>query len=370
MKKPACWTVFLCLLYASISWTTQAETRPRNVILMIGDGMGLAQVTMARLSKGTSTALRMDAMKVAALVFTHSANSLITDSAAAGTALASGFKANNGMISVLPDGKVVETFLEAAQKRRKSVGLVTTTTITHATPASFGAHVSSRAGEADIAPQYLEKKIDVLLGGGRAFFLPKSAGGSKREDSRDLLQEARAAGYAVVDTREGMTAVRQGKLLGLFQMSYLTTEAPEPSLAEMTGKALELLSPDKDGFFLMVEGGQIDSRCHAQDAAGAIKQTLDFDVAIGKALEFARKDGRTLVIVTADHETGGLTLIAPEAGSKEKIRPNWGTKDHSGINVPLLADGPGAVQFQGVMDNTEIPRKLAVLWRLAGFAAR
>ncbi|MDO8684724.1 MAG: alkaline phosphatase, partial [Armatimonadota bacterium] len=272
---------------------------PKNVILMIGDGMGVAQVTLARLSLSESSRpLNMDSMKYAALVKTCSADSIITDSAAAGTALATGHKTNNGMICILPDGKPVQTILEAAEKIGKATGLVTTTTITHATPASFGSHVESRGSEADIAPQYLINSIEVLLGGGRMFFIPKSQEQSKREDDRDLLAEAKTVGYTVVDSRDGLLSADGNRLLGLFEMGSLTTESPEPSLAEMTAKAIDILSKDKDGFFLMVEGGQIDWKCHANDVPGTVKQTLDFDAAIGKVLDFARKRGDTLVIVT------------------------------------------------------------------------
>jgi len=329
---------------------------PRNVILMIGDGMGVAQISLARLSLGSSSQpLFMDTLPYAALVQTQSANAVVTDSAAAGTALATGYKTNNGMISVLPDGTPVETILERAMKLRKSVGLVTTTTITHATPAAFGAHVTSRGDEGDIAIQYMEKKIDVLLGGGRAMFAPKTSKGG-----RDLLGDAERAGYVVVDSRDGLLSARGSKLLGLFQDGALTTDPPEPSLAEMTEKAIEILSADRDGFFLMVEGGQIDWRCHDNDRVGAVKQLLQFDLAVGKALEFARGREDTLVIVTADHETGGLAITGKDSVS-------WGTKGHSGVAVPLFAYGPGAESFSGVLDNTDVPRRIAKLWNVKRF---
>lgn len=329
---------------------------PRNVILMIGDGMGVAQISLARLSLGSSShPLFMDTLPYAALVQTQSANAVVTDSAAAGTALATGYKTNNGMISVLPDGTPVETILERALKLRKSVGLVTTTTITHATPAAFGAHVNSRGDEGDIAIQYLEKKIDVLLGGGKAMFAPKSSKGG-----RDLLAEAERAGYTVVESREALLSAKGSKLLGLFQDGALTTESPEPTLAEMTEKAIQTLCTDRDGFFLMVEGGQIDWRCHDNDRVGTVKQVLQFDLAVGKAMEFARGRADTLVIVTADHETGGLAITGNDSIS-------WGTKGHTGVTVPLFAYGPGADRFSGVLDNTDVPNIIAELWAVKQF---
>lgn len=339
---------------------------PKNVIVMIGDGMGVAQVTLARLSLSESSPpLNMDSMKYAALVKNQPTDSLITDSAAAGTALATGHKTNNGMISVLPDGTPVQTILEASAKIGKATGLVTTTTITHATPASFDAHVQSRGSEAEIANQYVASKIYVLLGGGKTFFIPKSQEQSRRGDDRDLLAEAKSAGYAVVDSREGMMSAGGSKLLGLFQMGALTTEPPEPSLAEMAAKAIDILSKDKDGFFLMVEGGQIDFKCHANDAVGTVKQTFDFDAAVGKALDFARKRGDTLVVVTADHETGGLSIVYPNKNSGVRFKAAWAATGHSACTVPLFADGPGADRFTGVLDNTDVPKRIAEIWNIS-----
>ena len=358
--------ILIALIILTLFTPLYAAQAPKNMILLIGDGMGPAQVTLARLS--SDKPLNMDTMKFGGLVKTQSADSTITDSAAAGTALATGFKTNNGMISTLPDGAEVQTILEAAQKIRKATGLVTTVTITHATPAVFGSHIASRKGEADIAPQYLEKKIDVLLGGGRMFFVPKSQDQSKREDERDLIAEAKSAGYTYVDTREGLLLGKGSKLLGLFQMSSLTTNLPDPSLAEMAEAAIKTLSANKDGFFLMVEGGQIDYRSHDNDGPGTVKQMMDFDAAVGKALDFARSKGNTLVIVTADHETGGLTIIYPDKDSGEKFKTAWSTKGHSACNVPLLAEGPGAESFGGALDNTDVPKRIAEVWGIKGFA--
>jgi alkaline phosphatase len=157
-------------------------------------------------------------------------------------------------------------------------------------------------------------------------------------------------------------------VLGLFEQDGLTTNAPEPTLAEMAETAMNLLASDRDGFFLMVEGGQIDWQCHANNADGAIKQAKDFDAAVGKALEFAKNRGDTLVVVTADHETGGLTIVYPDAGSTAKFATKWTTLGHSGCNVALFAYGPGAESFRGLIDNTDIPKKFANLWKISDFA--
>lgn len=347
-----------------------AGQAPKNIILMIGDGMGFGQVTLARLSLDESSApLSMDSMRYTAFVKTHSADATVTDSAAAASACATGFKTNNGMISTLPDGTPADTILEIAKILGKSTGLVTTTAITHATPAAFGAHVKSRKSEADIAGQLLANRIDVLLGGGRMFFVPKSQEQSKREDERDLLAEAKSFGYAVVDSRDGMLSVKGTKLLGLFEMGALSISSAQPSLAEMTARGIEILSKDDEGFFLMVEGGQIDWACHRSDGPGTVKQMFDFDAAIGKALDFARKHADTLVVVTGDHETGALAIVYPDKDSNARFKINWGTTGHSGTNLPLFADGPGAHLFTGVLDNTDVPKKFAELWGIKGFGS-
>jgi len=356
----------LIVLAVAAVMPAQAAESPKNVILLIGDGMGPAQVSLARLS--LQSPLAMDSMQYAGFVKTQSANSTITDSAAAGTALATGFKTNNGMISTLPDGKQVQTILEAAQKMGKAVGLVSTVTITDATPAAFASHAATRKSMADIAPQFLEKKVDVILGGGKGYFIPKSQPDSKREDERDLTSEAKSADYVYVDTRDGLLSAKGAKLLGLFANSSMSTEPPQPTIAEMAEKAISILSTDKDGFFVMIEGGQIDYACHANDAAEAVKQILDFDAAVGKALDFARTHPDTLVIMTADHETGGMTIIYPTKGSAARFKVAFSTTGHTACNVPLLAFGPGADRFSGVLDNTDIPKRIAQLWGIRGFA--
>lgn len=357
----------LILMVAMAFVPANAAQGPKNVILMIGDGMGPAQVSLARLDSGKP--LSMDSMPVAGFAKTQSANSVVTDSAAAGTALATGHKTNNGMISTLPDGKTtVETVLEAAHKMGKATGLLTTVAITDATPAAFGSHVPARKDQPRIAPQFL-KKVDVILGGGRQFFVPQSQAGSKRTDNTDVIAQAKADGYVYVDTREGLLSAKGTEILGLFEDAEMTTEAPEPTLAEMSDKAISVLSKDKDGFFVMIEGGQIDRKCHANDAKGAVKQTLDFSDAVRRALDFARKNGNTLVVVTADHETGGLTLLGSEEGGST-ITPNFATNHHSACNVPVFAYGPGAAEFAGVLDNTDIPKRIAKLMGVKGFATK
>jgi len=356
--------------------------RVRNVILCIGDGMGLSQVAMASAkATGPGGKLHMERLPVAGTVRTYSASSRVTDSAAAGTAMATGVKTKNGMIGVDPDERAYLTLLEAAQAKGMPTGLVATSAITHATPASFAAHIRSRKMETKIAEQLIANKVNVLFGGGREFFLPKSHPKSGRKDDLDLIARAQEAGYEVIETASELRSSRGPHLLGLFQLEALTTAESEPSLALLAVKAIQVLRhaclesnarDGKPGFFLMIEGSQIDWACHDNDAVEAIRQTLLFDQAIEAAVDFALRDGRTLVVVTADHETGGLTLTG--SGNEEKgdadLTAHWSTKGHTGTPVPLWAIGPGAAHFAGVQDNTDIPKKIAQLLSLRPFPKR
>ncbi len=342
------------------------SARVRNVIFLIGDGMGLSQVALARMKAiGVEGKINMQLLPVQGLIRTHSANKLVTDSAAAGTALACGIKTDNGMIGMTPDQKPFCSILELAQAKGMATGLVVTSTISHATPASFGSHVKSRKMEPEIAEQLLGNRINVLFGGGRKYFLPKSDPDSGRKDDRNLLAEAADAGYTVIETANQLRWVHGPNVLGLFQLDGLTTISPEPMLADMTKKAISILSETVSdsrkygrGFFLMVEGSQIDWACHANNPKACVRQVLLFDEAVRTAVDFALADGHTLVVVTADHETGGLTI--PEGSLKgTDAKAHWSTGGHTASPVPVYAIGPKSQRFGGVYDNTEIPLKIA-----------
>ncbi len=360
-------TLGICVLLFAV--TASAGQTPKNIILLIGDGMGTGHVTLARLAaQAEGKFLAMDSMRIGGMIHTRAANVLVTDSAAAGTALATGWKTNNGMISILPDDTEVETIAEAAQSLRKSAGIVTTSAVTDATPAVFAAHVDARAQQPEIARQMLAHNLNVMFGGGRANFIPQSQQGSKRKDEIDLLAQARQAGYTVIGSREQLIQLTSpGKVIGLFEMGELTTEAPEPTIAELTEKAMAILSQNRNGFFLMVEGGLIDKRAHSNDAAGVVKQAREFDAAVGVALAFAARQKDTLVVVTADHETGGLAVMPPSAGSPQPWTAAWISKNHSANDVPLLAEGPGAADFGGEHDNTDVAKIMARLWKVSDF---
>lgn len=361
----------------SAPYPLTSAKRVKNVIFCIGDGMGISQVAMASGAvDGPGGKLYIERLPVSGLVRTYSANSRVTDSAAGGTALACGIKTNNGMLGMAPNAQKYVSILEAAKAKGMATGLVVTCTMTHATPASFASHVKSRSSEPQIAEQLIANKVDVLFGGGRKYFLPKSDPNSGRKDEIDVLAQAKEAGYTYIQTLDELRSVTDAPVLGLFQLDALKTVGPEPSLAFMTRKAIRLLrhvnlnSQDgKSGFFLMVEGSQIDWECHANNAPGSIRQTLLFDQAVEQAIDFAQRDGHTLVIVTADHETGGLTLLGGGNESKgdTSLVAKWSTKSHSGTPVGIWALGPGADRFEGVQNNTEIPAKIAQLLGIRPF---
>jgi alkaline phosphatase len=309
---PRLFTVLaLVCLHGAVGGTLRAEEKPRprntgvdNVILMIGDGMGPAQVSLARwvVHPSGTEPLFMETLPFLGTMTTHSADQIVTDSAAAATAMAAGVKVANHAVSVDGTGKPLVTVLEAARAAEFRTGLVTTTRITHATPAAFASHVPDRDMEKEIAAQLATSRIDVLLGGGARTF------------PEELLASFRTGGYSVVTDSGSLAGVKSGKLLGLFAASHMAYELDrpatlEPSLADMTAKALEVLggSPKKR-FFLMVEGGRIDHAGHSHDAASVAADTIAFDRAVEVAVAWANKRKRTLVVITADHTTGALAI--------------------------------------------------------------
>lgn len=300
---------------AASSATVSPDERPTNIILLIPDGFGPASATMARdyLRKYEGiSALALDSIQTGS-VRTFSTSSRVTDSAAGATAYATGHKTYNGAIAVDTLKQPVATILQAAERRGMATGLVATSRITHATPASFSAHVVERWMENEIAEQQLTSGADVILGGGKRHFLPSSVDGSRREDDRNLMDEAAAEGYQVVESRGDLMDITEGPVLGLFSMSHMDYEidrdpAKQPSLAEMTEKTLELLSADEDGYFVMIEGSRIDHAGHSNDAAAHLHDILAYNEAVAAALKYAERDGNTLVVSVSDHETGGLTL--------------------------------------------------------------
>lgn len=330
----------------------QAVAVPKNIILFIGDGMGSAQLTAAKYVRGE---LHMERCPVGGLATTHCTDKFVTDSAAGGTALATGYKTTYGTISQNPEGEPLKTALEVAEAQGKSTGLVATSSITHATPASFGAHVPTRGMEAEIATQLAAKEVEVLFGGGYGFFIPQSEKGSLRKDDTNVLATLEAW-MPVITTEEEFRALgTPQRIAGLFAPNGLSRVLEERiELAAMTAKAVEVLAQNKKGFFLMVEGSQIDWASHANDTDYILREMLDFDDAVGVGIDFAERDGNTLVIVTADHETGGFTILDGSVSSNAVTKTAFSTGGHSASMVPVFAYGPGSEAFGGMQDNTDI----------------
>jgi alkaline phosphatase len=337
------------------------EDRPiKNIIFIIGDGTGLAQLFSGQISiAGFDGRLHLQRMPVTGLVNTHAADQYITDSAAGATAYSCGVKTNNGMIGQLPDNRHCKTVLELAEKHGKSTGLISTSSITHATPASFAAHIDSRKKETEIATQYLHSNIEILLGGGLEFFVPQSKDNSSRIDDRNLVHEFQNLGYDFVKSYEELDTSPANKILGLFSNSGLPSGDRSPSLKQMTEKAINVLNTNSEGFFLMIEGSQIDWAGHENNFEYMHRELSDFDEAVASVLDFAVTDGETLVILTADHETGGMNILS--GSTQENITIVWTTEHHTGIPVPIMAYGPKAINFTGWWDNTEIGIKIAEL---------
>lgn len=333
----------------------------KNVIFIIGDGTGLVQLTSGQYSLvGAEGLLHIQTLPVTGIVKTYAENSLITDSASGATAYSCGVKTDNGMIAQLPDGSDCKTVLELAEERGMSTGIVSTSGVTHATPASYASHVPARGMYSEIAEQYVTSGMEVILGGGTEYFLPSSYEESEREDDKNLIEDFKAAGYEYVETLEALENAGNGKLLGLFSPGGMPSVDRIPTLADMSAKAIQTLSQNDEGFFLMIEGSQIDWGGHGNDTEYVIREVIDFDNAIKEVLDFAKEDGETLVVITADHETGGMALNAPY-GSRDKVVIAWTTGGHTGVPVPLMAYGPHAIEFTGWLENTEVGQKVSTL---------
>lgn len=285
------------------------------------------------------------------LINTSSASHKVTDSAASGTAMAAGKKTYNGAIGVDTAKISIPNIVEIVSELGWSTGVVSSSSITHATPASFYAHVEQRGMQEKIAVQLLDSEIDFFAGGGTNFF-------GRRSDSLNLYPNAENAGF-IIDTT---SLAESASLTADNKYGFLLADNGLPSmlegrgdfLPEATDLAIDYLSTNQDGFFLMVEGSQVDWAEHANDSERVISEMLDFEKVIATAMDFAEQDGNTLVVVTADHETGGFTL----SSSGSEISPTFATGGHSATLIPVFAYGPGSEKFEGIFQNTELFHKM------------
>ena len=328
----------------------QEPAKAVNVIYMIGDGMALPQVYAAMLASGEE--MTFSQFPYIGVVDTHSASNDITDSAAGGTALGSDHKTNNAMLGMNPDTIPVKTVLEAMAEQGKETGIVVTCYVTHATPAAFYAKVPHRKQYEDIAVQMAENPyINLIIGGGMKHF-------AQRKDSLDLIARMEnELGWKVYDNLAEVDVTSQ-KYAVIADTNHMPKAADRGDFLPRAVKtALKSLDDAKNGFFLMVEGSQIDFACHAGDSTWMMDEMLDFDYAVSVALDYAKEKGNTLVVVTADHETGGLTLPDPK-GKYTNVVFDYSTGSHTCLPVLVYAYGPGAEQFTGWMQNNELKAKI------------
>ncbi len=363
-KRGTVWACFIFILLICLSPAQGAE--PKNVILLIGDGMGPESVGLAiyynRFMNGMDKRLNMERLMAAGntgYCLTYQYGTVVTDSASAATALASGVKTRDAIIGKDPEGRPMKTIVDIACQLGKSAGVISNTRITHATPAAFYANVIHRDMENEIAAQLVERgDLTVALSGGAQHFVPaemkveahpellgidKAAGwgSSKRTDRRDLIADARKIGYIIVANERELSALNAkdtDKVLGLFSASEFPSvidrqpqhQTGVPTLSQMTGKALEILKKNPQGFFLMVEGGQIDFVSHGNDVASVLHEMMEFDQTIGTVMSFAAQNPNTLIVVTADHDTGGLAIAysnyQPPAPVRLPSGETWKTK--------------------------------------------
>ncbi|HEX8608321.1 MAG TPA: alkaline phosphatase [Pedobacter sp.] len=329
--------------------TDGAQKRVKNVILLIGDGMGLAQIQAGLTANyGYSNLMTF---KHLGLSRTEAINSDFTDSAAGATAMATGEKTNNRYISVDSNGNSLPSLPEVLNKQGVLSGIISTGDITDATPAAFYAHQNERSLTQEIAADLLNSPISILVGSRRKSF-------TENKD-KNLMSGLKAKGFQYSENLADFEKASSGKQLVLLDDSVTRRklDGRGDMLNESLRKTIELLSTNKKGFFIMAEAAQIDHGGHANDLPFIVTEQLDFDRVIGEALKFADKDGETLVIVTADHETGGLSLLDASAKTG-MLRGNFSTDDHTNIMVPVFAYGPGATNFMGTFNNNEIYKKI------------
>ena len=317
-----------------------AAKAPVNVIFMVGDGMGLAQIALA--IEHAQDNLVFGQCKYIGFSKTSAVGDYITDSAAGATAFSTGHKTKNKAVAVDSLGKKLPTILELAFQNNWATGLVATSSLTHATPACYFAHQSTRYMHKAIANDFYNSGVDIAIGGGKPYF---------NLDSLNMY------GYQVASGLDAIKNMKSTKWVGFYNDSIHPPAMPERGtfLPLATEKILNDLKSTKKPFFVMIEGSQIDWGGHANNEQYVVNELLDFNAAIKKALQFLAQNPNTLIVVTADHETGGLTLLD---NANNKMKTHFSTKDHSGIMVPVFAFGKGAEQFTGIYENTQLFYKL------------
>ena len=339
-----CYSLNLCFSQSLKLELSKKNKAPTNIILMIADGAGLSQITAALYKNDNK--LNLEDFKMVGFQKTHAINSLITDSAASGTAMACGIKTVNGAIGVDPENKPYESILKICEKKGYNSGMIVTSSIVHATPASFYANVFSRAEYQEIAYQLSKSEVDFFIGGGEKHFI-------KRNDKKNLINEMKEWEFVnSLDEFDSSTSKKIGYFISYDEPPTLK-EGRKPLLDNGLNSILKKLNSRNEPFFLLVEGSQVDWGGHDNDLEYVTNEYIEFDRAIGVALKFIDEYPNTLLVVTADHETGGLAITSNNI-NKLNSKARFSTKGHSATMVPVFSKGIGSKEFSGIYDNTEI----------------
>ena len=333
------------------TFKTASDSPLNNIILMIGDGNGLAHITAGMNAHGNE--LNLAQLKHIGLVKTQSADDFTTDSAAGATAYATGHKTNNRAISVDLDDKPLRSLPEILKEYQYNNGIITTDRVTGATPAAFYAHVKDRDWVDEIASSLQKSSLDLFIGGGRSDFL---------NAEYDFISDLKKSDYLILTSLNQLSTTKASKV-GFFEGENDVPSIPQGRgdyLSEATIGALQFLKGKKQPFFLMIEGAMIDTGGHWNSAETVVEEEIDFDKAVGIAVKFADENPGTLVLITADHETGGVTLPQGNMETGE-VELSFETEDHTAIMVPLFAYGSHAEEFMGVYENTAVFQKIMEL---------
>ncbi|HEX7356918.1 MAG TPA: alkaline phosphatase [Ignavibacteriaceae bacterium] len=351
--------LFLALLFAASSIISAQNVKPKNIIILIGDGMGINYVGASLLQDSNSP---FKEFKSIGLSITCSADKLITDSAAGATAIATGYLTNNKYVSVDPNGKPLYTIFELAKKRGLSTGIVVTSSVAHATPGAFIAHTKDRNDQTEIALQMIEKNINVVIGGGLKYFLPKNLSGA-RNDDRNLIDVLKAKNYSLPKNYGELNSLDESEknLYALLELDGLPESTKRDyTLGDLTNNALKHLKRNSKGFVLMIEGSQIDWAGHDHKSKELLTEMQDFITAVKAALNFAKVNKNTLVLVTSDHETGGMAITNGNLDATD-MELSYNTGGHTPSPVGIYAFGPGESNFAGIMNINKIGQKLFYL---------
>jgi alkaline phosphatase len=350
-------TLLSSLLFAFFACTSAttpvaaAPSKPRSIIFLIADGAGVAHFTVGKMVRGAQ--FQTGRFPYSGLVNTSPLeNSIVADSAAAATAFATGVRVRYTAVSMDAAGNRLPTSLQAAEAAKKSTGLVTTTNFWDATTAAFAAHAATRYETETIIDQMVKSGAEIIVGGGATRF--------GKEGWPTLDAVAKRGGYSVVRTPAELDTVKGERVLAVFETQPQEVDFAEVRLPVLTRWAIERLSPDPDGFFLVVEHEGVDGASHANQTEKFIASIVSFDEAVGVALEFASARNDVLIIVAADHECGGLQILR-EKGTQMELA--WATKSHTGEAVPVFAYGPGAELFTGLMNGEDLGKKINGLVR-------